>query len=205
METPDGTSWLDTETKAALQKLPPEKLAPATTDTFAVVVLSLDSSTDRVRHVRAFDRVLGTSLEDAERQIARTPPFVIKRELTLSDAMLAQFELVCSDIVSIFLSDDVVENAEPEYLVSLYRGVAHADEFQIVSIRVHSIPDDDDGLAFAEQFIGLPVPQLPLEIVAMRKKLRIMIHWANKIGAHVEVTPDTRAGNNTFDRSGDRP
>jgi len=190
METPDGTSWLDTETKAALQKLPPEKLAPATTDTFAVVVLSLGSPHDRVRHVRAFDRVLRTSLEDAERQITRTPPFVIKRELTLSDAMLAQFELVCSDIVSIFLSDDVVANAEPDYLASLYRSVAHAAEFQALSVRVHSIPNDEDGLAFAEQFIGPSLPLLPFEMIAMRKKARIMTHWANKIGAKVEAALD---------------
>jgi hypothetical protein len=188
MELSDGTSWLDTETKAALRKLPPEKLAPTTTDSFAVVVLSLGSTSNYVRHIRAFDRVLRTSLQDAECQMTRTPPFVVKRELTLSDAMLAQFELVCSDIVSIFLSDDVVENAEPNYLASLYRGVAQADEFQTLSIRVQSIPDDDNGYAFAEQFIGPSPPHLPLEMIAMRKKARIMTHWANKIGAIVQRT-----------------
>jgi hypothetical protein len=191
METPDRTSWLDTETQAALQKLPPEKLAPATIDTFAVVVLSLGLPNDRVRQFRAFDRVLLTSLQDAERQMTRTPPFVVKRELSLSDALLAQFELVCSDVVSIFLSDDVVANAEPEYLASLYRGVAHADEFQTLSIRISSIPDNDEGRAFAEQFIGPTVPELPIEIIAMRKKARIMTHWANKIGAIVLPATDT--------------
>jgi hypothetical protein len=191
METPDSTSWLDPETKAALQKLPPEKLAPTTTDTFAVVVLSRGSPKDRVRHVRAFDKVLRMSLQDAERQTALMPPFVVKRELTLGDAMLAQFELVCADIISIFLSDDVVANAEPDYLASLYRGVANADEFQTVSIRVESIPDNDDGHAFAEQFIGPTMPELPIEIIAMRKKARIMTHWANKIGAIVQPTGDT--------------
>jgi hypothetical protein len=191
METPDVTSWLDTETKAALQKLPPGKLAPAKTDSFAVVVLSRGSPKDRVRHIRAFDRVLRTALQDAERQLTRTPPFVVKRELTMSDAMLAQFELICSDIVSIFLSDDLVANAEADYLASLYRGFANADEFQTVSIRVESIPDNDEGHAFAQQFIGPNVPELPVELIAMRKKARIMTHWANKIGAIVLPTTDT--------------
>jgi hypothetical protein len=185
METRPNPSWLDTETKAALQKVPPEKLAPATTDTFAVVVLSRSSSADQSRRIRAFDRILRTSLSDAESQTRRSPPFVVKRELTLADAMLAQFELICCDIISIFLSDDVVSNAEPEYLALLYRSVAHADEFQTVSVSVVSIPDNDDGNAFAEQFIGPRVGQLPFDVVAMRKKARIMMHWAVKIGAEV--------------------
>jgi hypothetical protein len=74
MDTPQNPTWLDTETKAALQKLPPEELAPATTDAFAVVVLSQSSPDNRVRQTRAFDRVLRTSLVDAERQTERSPP-----------------------------------------------------------------------------------------------------------------------------------
>ncbi|MDZ7618856.1 MAG: hypothetical protein U1E05_17770 [Patescibacteria group bacterium] len=189
MDTPRNSAWLDTETKAALQKLVPEELAPATTDTFAVVVLSQGSPDNRVRRTRAFDRVLRSTLLDAERQTESHPPFVVKRGLTLSDAMLAQFELICCDIISVFLSDHVVSNAEPEYLASLYRGVAQADEFEALSVRVVSIPADDAGLAFSEQFIGSRAAAVPFDMVAMRKKARIMIHWAEKIGANVVVMP----------------
>ena len=189
MDTPQNSTWLDTETKAALRKLPPEKIAPATTDTFAVVVLSQGSLDNRVRQTRAFDRVLRTSLLDAEYQTKRSPPFVVKRELALADAMLAQFELICCDIISVFLSDEVVSNAEPEYLASLYRGVAHADEFQDVLVRVDSIPDDAAGHAFSDQFIGSGAAAVPFDIVAMQKKARIMSHWAENIGANVVVMP----------------
>jgi len=87
MDTPRGSSWLDTETKAVLQQVPPQKLAPAITETFSVVVLSFDSHGDHTRHVRAFDRVLRTSFTDAELQTRRKPPFVVKRELTAADAI----------------------------------------------------------------------------------------------------------------------
>ena len=187
MDTPRGNSWLDTETKAALQQMPPQKLAPATTETFSVVVLSCDAYGDHTRQVRAFDRVLRTSLVDAEFQTRRKPPFVVKRELTVADAMLAQFELVCCDVVSVFIADAVLSRADPSYLAELYGSLIHADEFDKVSIRLVSVPEHPEARAFVQQFIGSHAPALPYEMPAMRKKARIMIHWAKKIGA--EVTP----------------
>ena len=185
MDAPQGTSWLDTETKAALQQVPPQKLAPATVQTFSVVVLSGDARHDHGRHVRAFDRILRTSLSDAEFQTRRTPPFVVKHGLTPSDAMLAQFELVCCDVVSVFVSDEVASNAEPSYLAELYGSLIRADEFKKVTVRVVSIPAHPAGRAFVEQFIGRDVPTLPCYLLAMRKKARIMSHWGQKIGAQV--------------------
>jgi hypothetical protein len=190
MQEPESHSWLDTETKTALQKVPPLKIAPPTTDTFAVVVLSRGAPDNHARLVRAFDRVLHTSPVDAERQTTLTPPFVVKRGLALSDAMLAQFELICCDVISIFLSDDVVSHAEASYLSGLYRNVLHADEFQSLSVRVLFIPDSPAGQAFTEQFVGSPVEHFPIEMVVMRKKARIMAHWAAKIGANVDTVLD---------------
>ncbi len=126
-------------------------------------------------------------LVDAEFQTRRKPPFVVKRELTATDAMLAQFELVCCDIVSVFLADAVLSNADPGYLAELYGSLMHADEFDKVSIRLVSVPPHPKARAFVQQFIGNHVPALPFEMPAMRKKARVMIHWAKKIGA--EVTP----------------
>lgn len=187
MATPNSRSWLDTETKAELYKHPPERLAPPITDSFAVVVLAQGTPTSFVRQVRAFDKVLGTSRTDAEDQTKRTPPFVLKRSLSLSDALLAQFELVCCDIVAIFLSENVVSNADAEYLASVYRNVRNSDEFQLVSVRVEYIPVNANGQAFADQFVGAELLPPPVVMSMMRKKARIMLHWSRKIGAHVFV------------------
>jgi len=187
MEAPNNNSWFDTEIKAALQKLPPQKLSPATIVSFAVVVLSLGSIANHAWQVGAIHKVVGTSLQDAELQVNRTLPFVLKRELTLSDAMLAQFELACADVISIFLSDHVVTNGDSGYLASLYRDLLRADEFQIVTVRVVSIPDGETGRSFADQFIAPDLRAFPCEFVAIRKKARIMTHWAKKIGAIVRL------------------
>ena len=196
------TSWLDTETKAALQQLPPQKLVPATTETFSVVILSCDARGDHTRQTRAFDCVLHTSLDDAEFQTRRRPPFVVKGELTMADAMLAQFELACCDIVSVFISDGVLSTAEPSYLAELYGSLIHADEFDKVSLRVFSVPENAEGCVFVRQFIGDAVPLLPYDMIAMRKKARIMTHWAKKVGVS-SGTPDRIAptGHNRVHRS----
>lgn len=183
MTSPIATSWLDTETKAALQKLPPEKIAPATTETYSIVVLSRDVGCDDRRHLRAFDRVLRTCPEEAQVQMGKKPPFVVKRELTPSDAMLAQFELICCDVVSVFIRDTVIADAETGYLSHLYSTLLRADEFQRMPVCTVFIPQHSAGRAFAEQFIGPAVPTLPCEMTATRKKARIMYHWARKVGA----------------------
>jgi len=158
---------------------------------FAVVVLSLGAVANHAWRVSAMHKVLGTSRRAAVLQLNRTTPFVLKRKLDLSDAMLAQFELACADMISIFLSDHVVTNGKPEYLATLYRDMLRADEFQVFTVRVNSIPDGDTGRSFVDQFIGPSVRGLPCEFTAMRKKARIMTHWAKRIGAVVETIPYT--------------
>jgi hypothetical protein len=187
METPNDTSWFDAEIKAALQKLPPKKLSPATIVSFAVVVLSLGSIANHAWQVRSIHKVLGTSLQDAELQLNRKLPFVLKRELTLADAMLTQFELACADVISIFLSDHIVTNGDSVYLASLYRDMVRADEFEIVTVRVVSVPDGATGRSFTDQFIAPDLRAFPCEFTSLRKKARIMTHWAKKIGATVRL------------------
>jgi len=50
------SSWLDTETKAMCEYVPPQKRAPATAETFSLVVLAFDTAGDHTRFVRAFAR-----------------------------------------------------------------------------------------------------------------------------------------------------
>ena len=177
--------WLDLETKACLQQSPPSKLAPPTTRAFSVVVLRVAPSPGHSRHVRAFERVLRTSHTDAEFQTTRHVPFVVKRELTLADAMLAQFEFICCDIISVFISDEVLSNAESQYLADLYNTLIHSDEFATVALLVTHIPPNEAGNEFFQQFIGDRLLPLPHKMMATQKKARIMTHWARKVGAVV--------------------
>jgi len=183
MDAPHPNHWLDTETETCLQQTPPEKLAPAATEPFSVVVLLCPSGAEHVRRVRAFDRVLQTSRTDAEIQTTRTPPFILSCELTLSDAMLAQFELISCDIVSVFISDTVMSNVEPQYLAELYRALIRSDEFAMVTRLVMSVPQDQAGDQFIRQFIDDERPIMPHAMRVTQKKARIMAHWARKIGA----------------------
>ena len=189
MEAPRGNSWVDAETRAALQRVPPQKLAPATTDTYSLVVLFCDTYCEHARRVRAFDRVLCTSSIDSEFQTTRKPPFIVRRELTPTGALLAQFELICCDVVSVFVSDAVMSSAEPSYLRELYCALARSDEFEEVGVRLVSVPSHSAGRAWLDQFVGRDIPGFPYDMAATRKKARIMAHWAMKIGGRVKTRP----------------
>jgi len=180
-------TWLDTETKAVLQKVPPEKFAPATTETFSIVVIDCSFRPNRSRQLRAFHRVLGTTIDHANHYLKRTIPLVLKRKLSLSDALLAQFELICCDLVSVFVSDSVISNADPNYLAGLWNSLKTGEEFEIQSVTINSVPDDSSGEDFLVQFVGAKDANFPVHMRAMRKKARIMHHWANKIGAAILV------------------
>ncbi len=177
--------WLDTETKAYLQQSPPSKLAPSTIGSFSLVVLRRDPLPDRRRQAQAFERVLeGPSKDGALFTTARVP-FVLKRGLILSDAMLGQFELICCDIVSVFLADEVALSADPKYLADLYRDLLASDEFAMVTVSVTALPPGNSGLEFVRRFIADSPPPLPHRMRATRKKTRIMRHWARKLGGTV--------------------
>ncbi len=160
-------------------------LLTARGDTFSIIALSCDPAAEHSRHVRAFNRVLQTTFIDAEFQTTRDYPFVLKRELALADALLAQFELICCDIVSVFIKDTVMSNADPAYLVELYQTLTRSSEFEPVSLIVRSVPQAETGDAFVRQFLSDDPFRGPQSIVATHKKARIMRHWANKIGAVV--------------------
>jgi hypothetical protein len=186
MDENDLRTWLDTETKALFAASPPNKLAPPSLDPFSVVVLYRERS-DVMRQLRAFERVLKTSSSDAERCLEKSLPFVLKSGLLHGDALLAQFELICSDIVSAFIPDTVVSDAEPQYLASLYNRLIRSPEFALVKACLKALPADDRGTRFVDQFIGEKPVQLPFQFVATNKKCRIMQQWAANIGGVVEV------------------
>ena len=112
--------------------------------------------------------------------------------------MLGQFELICCDSISVFLRTEVVASAEPWYLTQLYRQFRQSPEFESIPITIVSVPNTVLGERFVDQFLGgmevvgsMASGSLRCENV-MRKKARIMAHWAKKIGAEIIIANETQ-------------
>jgi hypothetical protein len=187
------SKWLDTETKAMLQQLPPEKYAPPVTGLFTLVLLKKSGNLDRL--LRALRRIPGVSQAKAVEVAALMCPAIVASGLSLGDAMLGQFELVCCNSVSVFLRSEVVCSSEHLYLGQLYQQFQKSPEFENVKVMILSVPQTVSGGHFVDQFLG-GIDVIPEIVVAglrsheetmMRKKARIMVHWAEKIGAKVVI------------------
>jgi len=179
-------TWLDTETKALLQRSPPEKLAPPDTAIFGLVLLAVQEGRWE-RLAEAVERVRATTRDEAWKTLACPLPTLVKRGLSHEDALLGQFELVACDSISAFLVDEVIDNASRSYLSELYRDICRSPEFELVSVRIEDIPVDAMGSEFLNRFLGMTTAALPMELKFMRKKARIMEHWAAKIGGQIVV------------------
>jgi len=183
------SSWLDTETKALLEESPPEKLAPADTATFSLVLLAAYRE-DRERLVRAVERVVRKGRQDAEYRADRQRPTIVTSDLTHTEAVIGQFELVSCDAISVFLCDDVIAGSDGAYLSGLYASLLQSEEFRETTVHIESIPDNDAGDRFREQFLGDKGPAPPADLAVALKKARIMAHWGDKIGARVSIVAD---------------
>ena len=180
----DSAEWLDAQTKAYLQKDPPDKLAPPDVDGFTLVLLERGADYERVDlAIRA--------LADDVAAVETKCPVVLRRNLTLSDALVCQFELICSDSISVLLRDDVVRSAKPSYLRSLYDNLRRAEEFSPVAVQLNFVPDNEDGRRFLLQFFGQFIGVGAMHTVP-RKKARIMAHWGSKMGVSIAL-PDSAA------------
>lgn len=179
----DSTDRLNTQTEACLQKDPPDKLAPALVDGFSLVLLERGPDRDRV--VKAIQ-----ALADNPAAAFGECPVVLRRNLTLTDALFGQFELICSDSISVFLRDDVVRCADPNYLLNLYGQLRTGEEFSPVTVHLTSIPDDENGRRFLLQFFGQFLGVETTHTVA-RKKARIMAQWGARLGIAIEFPEST--------------
>jgi hypothetical protein len=178
--------WLDTETKALLERSPPERLAPEDTAAFTLVLLAIRDY-DRDALAQAVQRAARASAAEAERILSYPLPLPVKKGLTYSDAQIAQFELICCDAISVIIADAVVAEAPADYLVDLYARLQGIDEFRLVGIRTDLIPDSPAGREFRDRFLRGREANVPGVTKVMRKKARIMRHWAAKIGGRVAV------------------
>jgi hypothetical protein len=185
------SNWLDTETKAMLQQVPPGKLAPPETGIFTLVLLR--KGNDRNWVIRALTRLPGMRQERAMSLASQSCPLPVARSLSLADAILGQFELICCDSISIFLKDEVALPGDREYLNQLFEQVGSSPEFESVNVTLRSLPDSVASRNFLDQFLG-PTDATSALLAGrlhrdrmMRKKARILEHWAEKIGAEVAV------------------
>ena len=186
-------NWLDTETKAILQRESEPPLAPAKVAEFALVLGS--KGVDRERLIRAVCRINDCGRSAAAALAGRPSPVTINLDLTEEDATLGQFELVCCEAISAVVRSEVAGEADREYLADLLRRISSSPEFQPAAIRVDDVPTNESGQRFVDQFLGLDLKTLrergfPLRLTMPAKKARIMKHWAARVGAQVHDGAD---------------
>jgi len=189
---PEGSPWLDAETKAILQSVPPEECVALGVSGFTLVLLERGFQVDRL--VRAFQRI-HLDPERAVNSLLFAPcPTVVRSGLTLDQAIVGQFELVCCDCVSVFLRDEIAAEGTAEYLRSLYSRLRASPEFQPVFLAITLVPDTDAGRRFCDQFLSSALEKRVrygsegiVRDRVFRKKARIMAHWASEMGVRLAV------------------
>jgi hypothetical protein len=191
-------NWLDTETKAILQKEHEPRSAPPKAAEFALVLIRKGS--DEQRLVRAIRRINECSEAEAI-ELSRLPaPVTINPGLTEAEALFGQFELICCDAVAAFVRSEVIlEQGEQAYLQSLFQKVAQSPEFRPTAVNILGVPATEAGERFLDQFLGGAVPELKqgssrFSVRVPYKKARIMKHWATRIGAKVRCDAVGRSG-----------
>ncbi len=182
-DSADSANWLDTQTEAELRKCPPGKLAPPDVDGYSLVLLERGPDRRRVDEAVA-------SLADGQANVAGECPLIVRQNLSLADALVGQFKLICTDSISIFLDDEVMLHGEPAYLHRLFQIVRESDEFATVTVQLRGVPDDEDGRRLLRQFFGQVVGVAATHTMP-RKKARIMAHWGAKFGARVAFDKGT--------------
>ena len=183
-------NWLDTETKAILQREQEPKWAPPEAAEFALVLIR--KGTDDQRLVRAIRRVNECSESEAI-ELSRLPtPVTINAGLNEAEALFGQFELICCDAVAAFIRSEVMlEQGDQQYLHSLFQKVSQSPEFKPTRIDVLNVPATEAGERFVDQFLGNPFPgeEGPIDEFSLwvpYKKARLMKHWATRVGAQVQ-------------------
>jgi hypothetical protein len=137
--------------------------------------------------IRAIEQIARELEANLNARIADPLPWKIERGLSHADALLGQFELICCDCISVFISDKVLSRASPEYLAQLYNQLRASSEFERVTASLESLPAGPGATEFRNRF-DLPMPvDLPQEVVVMRKKARSMKQAAERLGARLLI------------------
>jgi len=182
-------NWIDTETKAILQRQNEPPLAPSKVAEFALVLGP--KGVERERLIRAVCRINDCSRSAAIALLGRPSPVTINLDLTEENATLGQFELVCCEAIAAVVRSEVAGEADRGYLADLLQKVSRSPEFKPITIRIDSVPMNESAQRFVDQFLGLDVKRLselgfPRRFTIPLKKARIMKHWAARVGAQVQ-------------------
>ena len=183
-------NWLDTETRAILQKQDEPKLAPPKAAEFGLVLIR--KGRDEQRLVRAICRI-NDCRESEGIAVARQPtPIIINSGLTEAEAQFGQFELICCDSIAAFVRSEVLlERDQKDYLDALFQRVLQSPEFRPTRIDVLEVPATEAGERFVDQFLGNAIPEAkrPREEFSLwvpYKKAKLIKHWAARVGARVQ-------------------
>jgi hypothetical protein len=183
-------NWLDTETKAILQKDHEPKLAPPRVAEFGLVVLR--KGKDQERLVRAICRINNCPEPEAFALAQLPEPVTINPGLSEEEAFFGQFELICCDSIAVFVRSEVLlARGQREYLDALFKKVLESPEFRPTRIDVLEVPATEAGETFADQFLGCVCAEAerPLDEFSLwvpYKKAKMMKHWAARVGAQVQ-------------------
>ncbi len=203
------TSLLRTEAQALLQKLPPEKIAPADTESFTLVLFDLPPKSHR-RIEKVLRRVCDLSEGEVDELLSRELPINLKHGLSYSDAAIDQFELLACDALAFIMPDRVVEDPEPSYLDDLYKSLASSADFELVEVAVTLLPAGPKALEYLDLFFGDVTVDASVPRKVMRRKALIMTIIADRIGGQVGIgelaeRPATGSGSGSGPRYGVRP
>jgi hypothetical protein len=179
-------SLLRTEVQALLQKVPPEKFAPADTESFTLVLFDLPSKSHR-RIETTLCRVCVLSEGEVDKLLGRELPINLKHGLSYSDAAIDQFELLACDGLAFIMPDRVVEDPEPSYLDELYASLAASTDFELVEVAVTSLPAGPSALEYLDLFFGDITVDASIPRKVMRRKALIMTIIADRIGGQVRI------------------
>jgi hypothetical protein len=177
--------WLDTRTQALLHGSDPDKIAPPLDAAFSLILLERGQSLELFQ--RALSRIFEPEKLDNIRTLLDRPcPYVVETSFSFENASLGQFELICANSISVILRDDVALDGDANYLDNLYHTLRRSEEFQLIYGTLLTIPTDDRGQNFCDQFFGSVNFMPPISFSTTLKKGRIMQHWAGNIGAQIE-------------------
>lgn len=174
--------WSDTETRELLQADLPKYTEVADVG-FSLVLLRAGADTRRIESV---------VLELARLTEPPSPrmPLVVCRGLTLDDALAAQAAFACCDSITAFVRDELADQMMPVDYAILLSEIEFSPEFQPLRLRIETMPQTQPSQRFNWVFFGMAVGlELPVEVVAYRKKARLMQHWAQHIGGRISVLP----------------
>jgi hypothetical protein len=184
----NNNNWLDTETKSLLDPDYPNKIAPATLPEYSLILLESGNDDDRL--IDAIKSINECNTDDAFKLLQSPTPLVVNNDLSLEKAIWGQFELICCDSISVFISAEITNDGNPSYLEYLYSRLKTSSEFELTRVSIRDVPKSNEGNRFLRQFFG---PQhfntitFPSNSIIHFKKARIMKHWAIKIGIDLDI------------------